>query len=1041
MAASRRPQTGDGKSFSEWLQAKRGAATARPAAGTPPDALFTLSAAKETSVGGMGARRPAPPASTPGERRPGADAALWKAVTPATLAADGGLSVRSRAQLSAGYLPSGRAERRCADCGNPTAASKFCPETGRKHSERADDDSRSAGSAPVADRGGQWRSEAIFHEVRLKELLADDFRLPDATRLEKVWQHYDAISEKVPELRGVFELVKSELQTSIYASGVTVTGAVDRVPYFEALAALTRDNDELRGEVSELKKEAQHDTLRYDVDALRSQCAYLQHQNDRLKQESEAMLEDVTKLTRANEAIQLSGREAFSNLERQYRTVQDELRQSSITNAQLSHDARMRQTTLAEYTHAKHEHTRNLRAMFSDTVARQTVVHMRLQLEAAENQHIDQYDTEMLRAPQEEWASLRTRFVNCMRLVLEEQHLLELLQRDVLRCGEDSDDEDEQQPPGAECAAPSVRTGSRAGSRRSSAATPSPSREPDGSEQFSTAAPSAVEVQRKMTRRETAERLPGGPARRQSSRRMSTGGREDGGRSETVREFLRDVEITQIIAGGGEVGTGAAQEARTRFVANLLKDLPPSSEATAVAALGDLPSRLHGAAGKDALADGKDLVVPLLDCDAARFHGERFELHTSAGKDLPMELLRKVVTIDPSGSFELPPRATHVQLKYLQPRQSRPRPTRAELSFGQRDDLVRDSQRAIRVRDELRSALSRQMLESVAGGSHGKDGNSSVPAWTFLVQKNSGWRPRLPRVLTVLFVEHLVCLTYAHHSSSLLAKFLTLSADGSATQRERGLETGVVSATSPVERLFADSLQGDEIASSLISVLERRYHLPEVVAKVSYETLLACDVHAEAVPHLKDFTSALGCEQDIASGKVLSLSLALVSERWPLSVHQMDEKVTQKDLTAVLEDLYPSAGAHLDDIVSDVAIHTQTDFTLRKVREYFSAAVSRRKEHYVRRALEHLQFKTSTLHWSELDRSDFVDACTHLVQQSSWAGRMHMSERLQLRHIEACFRTGPKGRTRLPPSHLCLLLAEAEWEQVAVRVNASWLQR
>eukprot|EP01062_Namystynia_karyoxenos_P027996 TRINITY_DN21305_c0_g1_i4.p1 TRINITY_DN21305_c0_g1~~TRINITY_DN21305_c0_g1_i4.p1 ORF type:complete len:384 (+),score=121.22 TRINITY_DN21305_c0_g1_i4:83-1153(+) len=314
----------------------------------------------------------------------------------------------------------------------------------------------------------------------------------------------------------------------------------------------------------------------------------------------------------------------------------------------------------------------------------------------------------------------------------------------------------------------------------------------------------------------------------------------------------------------------------------------------------------------------------------------------------------------------------------------------------------------------------------------------SRAAWVQMMRRHRGWRPQLPRALPAVYVELTLCLAYSQHSSLMLQRYLSFCEQAT---RGGGPSDAIMAATSPEEKMFSESILGGELAIALSSVLEKRYQLPEVVIKVTYETLLGCAAHAQQLPHLLDFTRALGGEADIAQGKVLSLSYALLTERWPLSAHQLDERVAQKDLTAVLEDLYPAAGGQLDDIVSDVAIFTQTDFTLRRVREYFAAAVENHREFYVRRALEQLQFKTSTLHWSELDRVDFVDACSHLLQQQSVGlfGRLRTAERLVARHIEACQRIGPKGRVRLPPSHPRLLIAEAEWEQVAVRLQSPWL--
>ena len=768
--------------------------------------------------------------------------------------------------------------------------------------------------------GSKWKSSVIYHEVALKELLSDDLRFPNTERLEKTLQHYQEVAMLFPLFRNVFELMLSEFRISMFASTVSTSGVVERVPYFETLASLKKENDELQNELADAKREVSQDTLNYELQATRSRNKYLTHQVDRLNQETETLLEDVSQLNRENEAISRNGRQAFSDLEIQNRKAQVEIRRLEKENTLMTHEVRSRKSNISEYSHLKLNQMSNVISMFHPSFEYSTYLQFRFQLEAAENQLLDDHDTDMRHLASQEHLPSQVKLVNKLKIILQEVKDLDDHCRLLLK--------------GEELAIP--------------------------------------------------------------------------GRGRLHSDISVDDKNEMLLVAGDS-------ESREQFVENMLKKEPSCTQEVLLDIISELANRIPTSEPGKALKE--KLVVPLLEEDVKRFDS-KIEIHVGSGSSL--EHLKTVSYVDGT-AFELPPKSTLVALKHSKP--FLPLPDPSSLNAAQHEELVDEMNRCPEncetfYADILKKALPRMFFSDnnffKEWPSFDSRDSSAQETWSTYFTRIGDWCPSLPRALPDFVLEDFIGKCYEVQGQLLYSRFL--EAKGNSKDWVEG---------------FCDSVKKHDVVDSLVQVLEKTYQLPQVVAKVLFEIIINSEKNCQKSGRefVRLFLEVLPGTADVSLPRLLSVVIRLLTSLWPVSDLQMDNPVSQKELSSVLEVMYPTySSSRLDEVMSDVAIFTKAVFTLSSVRKYFIVAITGRQEHHIRNAQEAIEFKTSALKWRELDRYDFADACSSLDfnHDSDYAV---MKDRFQYRHLESCVRLG--ARSRLPVAELSLIAAETIWISLA----------
>lgn len=409
---------------------------------------------------------------------------------------------------------------------------------------------------------------------------------------------------------------------------------------------------------------------------------------------------------------------------------------------------------------------------------------------------------------------------------------------------------------------------------------------------------------------------------------------------------------------------------------------------------------------------------PLLDVSSNKFM-IGIDIHAYAGGS--SSHLRTMNYLDPTSLIDLPPRTSHVKLKFLNPMI---RPAAVNATEDEARQIASD---ALTSHMEWSPQNTSNKAPGVAGGQGGGaggsaptgttsgivsalrsgggaedkernitasnnalvlaqgDGSSVMPSaseathWRLYRKLFRNYRPNLPRVLEshqLDFVMYQVCQRHAQRMGLRYEMCRT-----TASQRSTNNQMTRVMA----DRLFRDEYQNmTEFQISLVEVLESRYSFPELVGKGLYEVLTSLEAMAgsPAAPQAHQYLACIGGAEGYSASYLTSGILHSVASFWPASLHQPDQEVHQRDATAVLRYVYPADGAiriDTDALIQELLLSCEERLTLRTMRTFLTHNIQQCDEGFVKRFKELFAYRADVVQWTELEFTDLFDVLKSFV--------------------------------------------------------------
>ena len=628
----------------------------------------------------------------------------------------------------------------------------------------------------VSGRGGSrneanhsssdWKSFALFHEVKLRELLSDDHRLPERGRLKKVLNHFKEISGVFPLFATVFQLILSEINLSVYATAASTLGVIEKIPYFEIITSLQKEKESLKSELFDARMEANQDTLLYELHTSRSRNRYLTHQVDKLNQENENLLEDVAKLNNEAEALSKNGRQAFNDLELQNRKAQSEIRRLTNEHTLMSYDNRSRLANINDYLSFKNKVSGSILPLFENKHEFSTYVQLMCQLELAENFHLSDYDTDLWSLTPIEIPPVRQKLLQKLRVIRAELHTLESYCKVLL-----------VKDPHSKPAQPDPCEYEDADSKE------------EEDVQFSNPYNDSKAVEVPGDRTDVADETVQLPV-------------PDGGGAPNPVLWREPVNNADVGVPFKEVMcelSGTSSQGREQFVENLTKKSRSVAQDILLATVNSLGDRVAASDPVQALKD--NYLVPLLSTDPKKLD---YSIDMFAVNGVSQEHVKTIYNIEPSCVMDVPAKTSAVCLKFSKPAGSTTLLAEKELSAQQQqavaagqhvtepqlvEDFIAD--------DEMKTLRARP-------GSHA--------VWQIYTQKAGVYTPRAPRTLSLRITEQIIQAAYHDKRNVVLSVFLEISASG-ATKEVK-------------EKQFGASLKETDLMDSLFSVCSLPPPLP-----------------------------------------------------------------------------------------------------------------------------------------------------------------------------------------------------------------------
>jgi hypothetical protein len=419
------------------------------------------------------------------------------------------------------------------------------------------------------------------------------------------------------------------------------------------------------------------------------------------------------------------------------------------------------------------------------------------------------------------------------------------------------------------------------------------------------------------------------------------------------------------------------------------------------------------------------ITGPLLDVNVDKFVCG-IELHVDTGMEF--EYLKTINTIDPQQAIVLPGRATTVKLKFQNP-MIKPTTRRygaddepADVHAMQTGAALERWQPEHCAVPPLRPAeLDVECFDDPQADDAETDAEAArqerLLHWVVFRKKFRAYTPFLPRAAPMALADFVMRHTFARYHAVSRANLERCASK--AAQRS----SGQAMARTVSERLFMEEYSVHTVQHCMYHVLEVYFVFPELVMKVAYELLTSLERAADADPasHAKVYLDALGALVAPPIAGTLALCHQRLAQYWPLNAAESATAVSEAELLSVLKGLYPfetTVRINVDELLSDVRLATDGVLSLDRVRQFFTTAMMTGKEPVMVKIAEMINFKTSLVHWTELDVTNFWEAiravCTEEMHDALWVS-----------HMGSCALYGRQNR--LPPNDLTQIAAELIW--------------
>jgi hypothetical protein len=828
----------------------------------------------------------------------------------------------------------------------------------------------------------EWRSGLLSLEVRLRELAADGPSEPPSTsRIEEVLRLFDTFSSMIHTTYGEpLRLFRIEFCRAIF-SGVSGTGSnktqfsqggdAAQVPFFEKIDKMLRERNILEAELEAVETDHNVADLKRQLAKLSSLIPFYEQEVGRLTRENERQQDELSRYRQDLDLTQSAHDKAFRNLEDEVRRVTAENREMQLQVFRLSKDNREQLSGQSMYLHMKQQKTDRLREMFStgdEFAGLQLMCH---QLEHSMNSIMTEFDMEYTKCIPNEMASLRVKFNRKVSLILEEMHFCEhrleqLGDADmarnfsVLRASTLFELEIAKILPAAERLNIPTSRG-RSGSNN-------------------------------LLKNHSTNKVTGSAAPQDGAAALVQSLQQDVGakRLEWVKKFLGSVvESRDLLKIGASQATPQLPIVASPKAAGLVSR-GSSSQLTSSKAAAAQEFPYHTFLPGHFL--DKLFSRPLLDVSSNKFM-VGIDIHAYAGGS--SSHIRTMNYLDPTSLIDLPPRTSHVKLKFLNPMI---RPTAVNATEEEAVQITGD-------------ALSSHMEWSPQNNNNNKAGGSGVggPAaplgaasgavsalrsaaddkaptaahdvvstsepshWRLYRKLFRNYRPNLPRVLESHHLDFVMYQVSQRHAQRMGLRYEMCRT--TASQRSTNSQMTRVMA----DRLFRDEYQPIiEFQISLVEVLEGRYSFPELVGKGLYEVLTSLEAMAGSptAPQAQQYLACIGGGEGYSASYLTSGILHSVASFWPASLHQPDQEVHQRDATAVLRYVYPTDGPiriDTDALIQELLLSCEERLTLRTMRTFLTHSIQQCDEGFVKRFKEMFAYRADVVQWTELEFADLFD--------------------------------------------------------------------
>eukprot|EP00760_Papus_ankaliazontas_P033905 PhM_4_TR6790/c0_g1_i1/m.103303 len=422
------------------------------------------------------------------------------------------------------------------------------------------------------------------------------------------------------------------------------------------------------------------------------------------------------------------------------------------------------------------------------------------------------------------------------------------------------------------------------------------------------------------------------------------------------------------------------------------------------------------------------ITVPLADMSTTKF-GTQLELHTHAGLHNPPELWKTITSME-AYVMPIPPKSTHVRLRYSKPAIGWIEPfVPVDAVLSERDekqlaDGLNENAFLISTTkpSEWKEAVWSPTAESALTVQ--TDLDMSGTQWTHFIRLfGTNYTPNITREQPMHVLEDLTYQTFSELISKLAKSY---AAAHDTTLR-------AVNHTQ-VDKAFAERMKKTDIQETLFDILEKMYVLPEVMLHVGYDTIRTVERTASQHYLMREFLHALSGYGDWGMGTTIVFCTYVLRQLWPVNTTTPNEPISDKELHNVIHKMYGTLGGGsnnilsipkgaVDDIMADVVVFCKkAGFTFNTLRVYFTRAIVNGTEHVTKRCLDLVSAKVDQVNWNELDRADFFDAVSGLVPDS-------MRNVLYMRHLVAAVHLHKPSK--VPMDVLGMVAAEQLWYAVA----------
>lgn len=855
---------------------------------------------------------------------------------------------------------------------------------------------------------GGWQSGLLAVEVRLRELAADGPSEPPAiARIDEVLRLFDTFVSLAPSIHTeILRLFRVEFCRAIF-SGTTTGGSYSsgqpgdssQVPFFDKIDKMLREANVLQAELEAVETDHNVADLKRQLAKLQALIPFYEQEVGRITRENDRHVEELQLVRQDFELTQSAHDKAFRNVEDELRKISAENRELQLQVFRLSKDSREQLTGQSMYVHMKQQKADRLQSLFSKGDEQAGLLLLCHQLENAINSILTEVDLDYTKAIPSELSSLRTKLNKRVALLLEELHFSESRLEQLN--------------------APSMKTLStlRASAlydlevRSIGIAQQNPANvsSPVGSSKGKSPAASFNNNNNNNNAMMSSTTGDGGPLDIQQKR------------LEWVKQFLGNVVEHRDIFSANSTTFAQSKQAMVGGQNLELSDSARLQQQPTTTAPAQFPYHTT----KPGAFLQHLFTNPMLDITSGSKFMVGIDLHAYGTSAAPSHI-RTINYIDPTAPIEVPPRTTHVKVKFVNPL------VRSATSNLGEDDAAEVEEGALSFAMEWspltarnqHAALTEEMQRGrnpyapEVGKSH--PGSTSVvtsssePAhWKLYRTMFFNYRPYLPRVLDTFQIDFLMLQVSQRHMTRLTARYKNCRAI--AQQRSTNNDMARVVA----ERLFRDEYVTHEFQISLVEVLEGRYGFPELVGKTMYELLTSLEALGSSVPQAQMYLDCISGVAPFAQTYLTSSTLYALSSYWPVNLSFADQEVHQKDVMAVLRYLYPAETAvrvDLDALMSELLLSCQEQITLRATRNFFVQWFATSDEAVVKKFAELLNYRSEVVQWNELEFNDMFDILKVFVGDESAANAIAL-------FIECCCVTEKSGR--LPVPHLSALCAAA----------------